>query len=154
MCTSFFKENQCTRYCDWRQEVVAKENKTTYKLINLSKKEVCKIRVDDCLIKDNQKKCDYLILSCTDQVAILVELKGGNIEDAFPQLDGAINFLLPYLKDFKLCVRIIGSKVRTPALQSTAEKKLRKKLKTLNQRYSQKISDYLLSSVKLEEKLN
>lgn len=154
MCTSFFKENKCTRYCDRRQEVVVEENKITYKLINPSKKEVCKIRVDDCLIKDNQKKCDYLILCCTDQVAILVELKGGNIEDAFPQLDGAINFLLPHLKDFKLCVRIIGSKVRTPALQSTAEKKLRKKLKTLNQRYSQKISDYLLSSVKLEEKLN
>lgn len=154
MCNSFFNDNKCTEYCDNRQEVVAKENKTTYKLINPSKKEVCRVRVDNCLIKEAQKKCDYLILNCSDQIAIFIEFKGGNIEEAFPQLDAAINFLQPHLKDFKLCVRIICSKVRTPALQSTAEKKLRKKLKTLNQRYSQKISDYLLGSVELVEKLN
>ena len=154
MCNSFFKENNCTEYCDHRPEVVAKENKTTYKLINLSKKEVCKIKVDNCLIKEAQKKCDYLILNCSDQIAIFIEFKRGNIEEAFPQLDAAIKFLLPHLKNFKICVRIVASKVRTPALQSTAEKKLKNKLKTLNQRYSQKINDYLLGSVELTEKLN
>lgn len=69
-------------------------------------------------------------------------------------LNAAINFLLPHLKNFKICVRIVASKVRTPALQTTAEKKLKNKLKTLNQRYSQKINDYLLGSVELIEKLN
>ncbi|WP_157162625.1 hypothetical protein [Cylindrospermum stagnale] len=84
-------------------------NKQEYRLDNSNKLEICKLRVDGCLITDQEgKKCDYLILACQDKLAFFVELKGQDLKEAIEQIDSALDKLIPQMADFKFCfVRVL-----------------------------------------------
>lgn len=58
---------------------------------NPSQKNITKIRVDGCLIKDG-RKCDYLVIN-HDQTEHFVELKGTKIYDACEQIELTIKAL-------------------------------------------------------------
>ena len=66
-----FQENyrDCTN-CSEGKLVVAEENKRKYILQNPSKKKVCKVRIDGCVIpSQSQRKCDYLMIVCESKSA-------------------------------------------------------------------------------------
>ncbi|MGB0562055.1 MAG: hypothetical protein ACPGVO_09660 [Spirulinaceae cyanobacterium] len=91
----FSKENylNCCS-CGNGSKIIAQESRRKYILENPSRKAVCRIRVDQCVITSSQtKKCDYLILVCNDNVAYLVELKGRDFLGSVRQLASTIDEL-------------------------------------------------------------
>lgn len=64
----------------------ANEKGKRFSFYNPSQKPICRVRVDDCLIKDkNIKKCDFLF-EVDASSYYLVELKGTDIETAIGQI--------------------------------------------------------------------
>jgi hypothetical protein len=126
------KKNKCTN-CDNKPIIVAKDKneQSEYRAKNDGKKECCKIRVDGCLITIGTR-CDFLILNCCDKTAFFVELKGSDLVKSIRQIDASITQLSEQLKDFKLYARSVLRKVRSPALNSSDERKLKKKLRKIN----------------------
>ena len=136
MCNDFFRKSECKEFCDTRKTIVVKEsgNKQEYRVTNDTGKEICKIKVDGCLIKDVER-CDYLILSCEDKSAFFVELKGHDLQKALSQIDSSINKLkdeIPELQEFKIYARIVLNRNPTPDINSSIEIKLKKRLKQQN----------------------
>ena len=100
---------------------------------NKSQKEVVVYKIDGGLIVNNNgKKCDYGIYT-EDDMLFLIELKGDDLNYALKQINQSINILLeqPNIKVKKLSVRIVLSKVRTPEILESEEKKLKQKLHKL-----------------------
>lgn len=130
MGNDYFEQHQCTDFCDDRKEIVArdKREKRIYKIINKTSKKFCLVRVDGCLIIEG-KKCDYLIVNCTDQSAIFIELKGSHLPEAAEQIDASLTQLQKHLPEFTIYARIVTSKMTAPDLNSSQITKLRKKLK-------------------------
>lgn len=148
----FFKENECTEFCDRRKVLVVKDlgNSQEYRVVNASQKELCKIRIDGCLIEEGER-CDYLLLNCEDRLAIFVELKGQDLIKAISQIESSINFLIKQLADFKIYARIVLNKTPTPAINSSTEIKLKKRLKKHNGEDSRELIKY--QSKIMEEKV-
>ncbi len=93
--------------------ISVEENARKLALINENERFVRKIKVDNCLIKGEQERCDYLFEieeNCT--LVIYVELKGKNIEKAYSQLMATIQLLLNKHQNCKKYCCIISS--RTP----------------------------------------
>ncbi len=70
--------------------VVCKENKRKIIFINNNKRNVEKIKVDGCQIKEG-KRCDYLVNF--NEIQNFIELKGENIKYALKQIEITINIL-------------------------------------------------------------
>lgn len=63
-------------------------------LNNKSRKTVCRIRVDNCLIIDKQiKKCDFFFAIEETKKYYLVELKGQSIDDAVEQIKSTFSII-------------------------------------------------------------
>jgi hypothetical protein len=152
MCNDFFTNNECKEFCDTRRTVVVRDtgNPQEYRVTNSSSKELCKIRVDGCLITAGEK-CDYLILSCQDKLAFFVELKGQDLIKALGQIDTSISRLIAEMPDFKFYARIVLNRNPTPDINSSVEIKLKKRLKQQNGKDSRDLIKY--KSGKLEESI-
>jgi hypothetical protein len=72
---------------------VAKEGGKRFAFANTSRKTICRVRVDNCLIADNQKKCDFLFKVLEVEKYYLVELKGVNVEDGIQQIISTYNIV-------------------------------------------------------------
>ena len=133
MCNDFFRESECQEFCDTRKTIVVKDsgNKQEYRVTNENRTEICKIRVDGCLIKDGER-CDYLILSCEDKSAFFVELKGHDLKKAIAQIDSSITKLMTEMQEFKIYARIVLNRNPTPDINSSVEIKLKNRLKKHN----------------------
>ena len=58
-----------------------------FSFINPDRKSICRVHVDNCLIKDKStKKCDYLFSVKEDSLFYLVEFKGINVHEAIEQI--------------------------------------------------------------------
>ena len=79
--------------CKEDKIIPAKENKREFIIKNNSKKNINKVKVDDCLIKSGQK-CDYLFeIECESLKEIFyVELKGKDLNHALEQILTTIKF--------------------------------------------------------------
>jgi len=102
----------CVEYFDNRQVCVAVENGKCYRLINSSRVEVKKIKVDKCLPqKEMEKRCDYLMRVDDQGIrrAIFIELKGKRLVDAIKQIQDTIDYLKKEFEGFQLDARIVGS---------------------------------------------
>ncbi|MEH1765917.1 hypothetical protein [Nostoc sp.] len=133
MCNDFFIKNECTDYCDTRKTIVVRDsgNSQEYRVTNGSSKEFCKVRIDNCLIREGEK-CDYLILNCQDKLAFFVELKGQDLKKALVQIDLSISILMHEIPDFKIYARIVLNRTPSPNINSSTEIKLKKRLKKHN----------------------
>ncbi|MEA5551597.1 hypothetical protein VB713_11505 [Anabaena cylindrica UHCC 0172] len=151
MCNDFFRTSECKEFCDTRKTIVVKDsgNKQEYRVTNDNGKEICKIKVDGCLIKEGER-CDYLILSCEDKSAFFVELKGHDLQKAIGQIDSSITKLMTEIKEFKIYARIVLNRNPTPDINSSMEIKLKKRLKKHNVNDSGNLIKY--KSQVLEEK--
>jgi len=67
----------------------ANENGKRFSIIKPAAVSVCKVKVDGCLINDQQRrKCDYFFeVGTTPKQHFLVELKGMDLETAITQLE-------------------------------------------------------------------
>jgi hypothetical protein len=94
MCNDLFRKSECKEFCDTRKTIVVRDsgNKQEYRVTNDNGKEICKIKVDGCLIKEGER-CDYLILSCEDKSAFFVELKGHDLKKAIAQINSSITHI-------------------------------------------------------------
>lgn len=112
--------NNASCCCDTQSNKVAKENSRKFE-IKSDEKDFLKIKVYNCLIKDNdQKKCDYLFIrdyTCEENKTefYFVEFKGKKIQDAFDQIKNTIKeikqkYVKP-LKKEKIRGFIISSRV-------------------------------------------
>lgn len=132
----FFSQYHCKDYIlyhDCRKIVVLKDKKenSTYKLANDSQKELVVYKIDSGIIEDNNiPKCDYGIYSENDTL-FLIELKGKDLEHAIDQISCTINTLItqPNITISQVNARIVLSKVSTPDIHTTKEKKLQQLLK-------------------------
>lgn len=133
----YFQDNypNCT-YCSDNNRILVSENKRKYILNNISGRQVCKIRIDNCVINDQSKcKCDYLIIVCNtdtqENIYFFIELKGKD-------LIGAVEQLTQTIEDFKhningkMFARVVLSKVSCPRSIETDARvhKLKKMLKS------------------------
>ena len=120
-----FQENyrDCTN-CSEGKLVVAEENKRKYILQNPSKKKICKVRIDGCVIpSQSQRKCDYLMIVCESKSAneqesdiYFIELKGRDLISAVEQLTQTIAYFQAEKYKFtgKVFARVVLSKVADP----------------------------------------
>ncbi|MGV3743210.1 MAG: hypothetical protein ACO1NO_12970 [Burkholderiaceae bacterium] len=71
--------------------IVCEANGRQFRLENTKRTKVSKIQIDDCVVKGNQKKCDWLLEADAFNLAIYVELKGKKIDDAILQLESTLH---------------------------------------------------------------
>lgn len=104
--------------------------KRVYRLLNNSAKEIVVYKIDGGIINNDEvQKCDNGIYT-EDDLLILVELKGADLDHALNQISSTIKILLkqPSIKVKKLNARVVLSKVRVPDMLSTKEKQLKQLL--------------------------
>jgi len=120
------------------KEITFKENKSKFTIYNPNEKEVLKVTIDGCVIKDtkgnNVKKCDYLAIDTNENNAHFIELKGKDIDTAIEQLINTIKIITSkeknYLeKDFKKIFTYVCS---SNVPQGTNTQKITKKIKRVN----------------------
>ena len=131
-CNDFI--NKDFAICDNRRTFVAKENKREYRLVNISRKKICKIRIDNGYITEtNVAKCDFGFLVCDDIYIILVELKGSDFIHAVEQISSTIHLMNRELENQKVSARIILSKMQVPNIENYPKfLKLKKIIKSKN----------------------
>ncbi|MEQ8971178.1 MAG: hypothetical protein RIE73_12380 [Coleofasciculus sp. C1-SOL-03] len=126
-CKEFQKKYPDCTVCSHGKKITAQENKRKYILNNPSGKQVCKVKIDDCVIKSQeQRKCDYLVIICQsdeDEVEdghissgedlFFVELKGKDLIGAVEQLTQTIEHFKSKITG-KVFARVVLSKVPSP----------------------------------------
>lgn len=89
------------------KQIVLQETKSKITFLNPNSIKVRKIRVDGCVIQDNESlRCDYLLILSLDnqEIEIYVELKGSDVKHAVEQLESTIKTLSDnFQKKKKLC---------------------------------------------------
>lgn len=94
-------DTKCAEFEDARQSVVLRDqkSKSEYRGENRARKSLVCLRVDGCLINTIQvKKCDYLLLVCSDNIANFIELKGTDIKTAIEQLASSVRLTIEQLQ--------------------------------------------------------
>lgn len=74
--------------------------------------------------------CDFLLINDSRCKAYLIELKGGNIEDAVEQLEAGEQKCKDELEGYTFFYRIVCSKARTHKIQSLKIRKFKEKCGT------------------------
>lgn len=88
------KKSEC-----FDNSTVAKEKGKEFRLENKSKKTICRVKVDGCLINDQRtKRCDYLFKICETKQHFLVELKGTDVDEAVKQIISTFDLINKKLK--------------------------------------------------------
>ena len=75
--------------CAESNRFTAEENgrKFRFKFLGKSKEEICRIKVDGCLIDSNNTiKCDYIFQRCISDEVYFVELKGEGVKHGYEQI--------------------------------------------------------------------
>lgn len=126
---------------DKRKRVCLNEkgHQVYYILNNKSDSRLIVYKVDGGIFKDSVSKCDFAIFVHDErhekEVLFLVEIKGADLIKAINQLSISLDRLFERNRIDKcglvVNARIALSKIQSPALNSSAEKKLKKKLKEL-----------------------
>lgn len=134
--------SKCVDFCDKRKNANCKENGKVYSLENTdSAYKILSIHVDGGVIIVDKNtpaglnKCDYLFVIDTGNapVAILIELKGCDINHAVDQIDSTLNILSDFLNT---CSSVHGRIVfsgGTPNIQNSPKfMNLQRRLKRMS----------------------
>ncbi len=79
---------------------VAKEKGKEFRVEKNHTQSVCRVKVDNCLIKDDLvKKCDFLFYICETKKILLIELKGTDIEQAVKQIVETKSYFMQKLRN-------------------------------------------------------
>ena len=114
--------------CETHQKIiVSKDHGTsrTHRADNTRKRyAVRQYKLDGDIISD-KKCCDFLLLNDTLKDAYFIELKGGNVDEAIPQLESGLKEFQAELKEYPYYFRAIPSKVRTHDVRSSKFKRFK-----------------------------
>ena len=92
-------------------KIVLQENKSKITFLNPNKDEILIIKVDGCVISDNETlRCDYALIP-SDAVEIYVELKGSDIEQAVKQIESTIKLLSENPQKIKKLCFVVSTRV-------------------------------------------
>lgn len=83
-------------------------------------------KLDGVLIQQT-KCCDFLLVNDSRKKAYLIELKGGNIDDAVEQLEAGEQKCKEELIGYTFFYRIVCSKAKTHKIQNVKFRKFREK---------------------------
>ena len=121
--------------CKKNQKIIVSRDKGTkreHRAINLGGASNVRQYKLDGGIFHNVKCCDYLILNDTEgqEKAIYVELKGGNLDEAIPQLENARKLTQNELNvpNQRILYRIICSRIPTHKIRSSKMLKFKERL--------------------------
>jgi len=116
--------------CEKHQSiVVSQDNGSARKHIANNPKKIFDLRhykLDGGVFKQT-KCCDFLLLNDTQKKAYLIELKGGNIDDAVEQLEEGERKVKNELKGYTFFYRIVCSKAKTHKINGTTYRKFKEK---------------------------
>jgi hypothetical protein len=92
-------------------KIVLKENKSKITFLNPNQDEILIIKVDGCVISDNETlRCDYALIP-SDAVEIYVELKGSDIAQAVKQIESTIKLLSENPQKIKKLCFVVSTRV-------------------------------------------
>ena len=92
-------------------KIVLQENKSKITFLNPNKDKILIIKVDGCVISDNETlRCDYALIP-SDAVEIYVELKGSDIAQAVKQIESTINLLSANPQKIKKLCFVVSTRV-------------------------------------------
>ncbi|MEG4211109.1 hypothetical protein [Microcoleus sp. S13_B4] len=92
-------------------KIVLQENKSKITFLNPNQDEILKIKVDGCVISDNETlRCDYALIP-SDAVEIYVELKGSDIAQAVKQIESTIKLLSENPQKIKKLCFVVSTRV-------------------------------------------
>lgn len=74
-----------------------------------------------------QTCCDFLLTNDTLKKAYFIELKGGNVDGAIPQLEAGAGLFRSELTGYEFYFRIVSSKVRTHDVKNNKFRKFKDK---------------------------
>ena len=109
-------------------KIVLQENKSKITFLNPNQDEILIIKVDGCVISDNETlRCDYALIP-SDAVEIYVELKGSDIAQAVKQIESTMKLLSENPQKIKKLCFVVSTRVPKQAtsiqqLQSQFKKK-------------------------------
>ena len=116
--------------CEKNQAVVVskdKGNKREHRATNPKRKfDLRHYKLDGKIFKQ-KKCCDFLLVNDSRNKAYLIELKGGNIDDAVDQLEAGEQKCKAELKGYTFLYRIVCSKAKTHKIQSVKFRKFKEK---------------------------
>ncbi len=121
--------------------ISAAENNRTFEIKTKNRTNYCRIKVDDCIIKSEQKKCDYLFVETEKECFILVEFKGSEIGEAYKQICQAIDYFINKSIQMKYKkAYVISSSVhpKSDVAFSKCKEKLKEKYGFSLERYTRK----------------
>lgn len=116
--------------CEKNQAIVVSKDRGTqreHRAINPQKKlDLRHYKLDGELFKQI-KCCDFLLVNDSKNKAYLIELKGGNIDEAVEQLEAGEQKCKDELRGYAFLYRIVCSKARTHKIQSVKFRKFKEK---------------------------
>ncbi|MDD3746877.1 MAG: hypothetical protein PHD70_10450 [Anaerostipes sp.] len=116
--------------CEKNQAIIVSKDRGAqreHRAINPQKQfDLRHYKLDGVLIQQTTC-CDYLLVNDSSKKAYLIELKGGNIDDAVKQLEAGEQKCKAELKGYIFFYRIVCSKARTHKLQGNKYRKFKEK---------------------------
>ena len=104
--------------CD--KKIVLQEKKSKITFLNPNQDKILTIKVDGCVISDNETlRCDYALMP-SDEVEIYVELKGSDIVYAVEQIKSTIRLLSDNPQKIKKLCFVVSTSV--PIYTTTRQK--------------------------------
>ena len=103
---------KCEEYtCDKKIVLREKKSKSKITFLNPNQDEILTIKVEGCVISDNETlRCDYALMP-SDEVEIYVELKGSDIVHAVEQIESTIRLLSDNPQKIKKLCFIVSTRV-------------------------------------------
>ena len=111
-----------------KNKIVKKENKRKVVLHNPSNISINEVKVDGCLITQNNK-CDYLWEICSKKHVIYIELKGKDLSHALTQIQQTIQHCIKHYNHLnfnKTAVIVLSRYPQEDSSIQNKKKKLRK----------------------------
>lgn len=145
-------DSDCIEYSENERRIVFSEKGKTYIAQNENQKKVLGFKVDGGYIKENEvRKCDYALI-VNEEICYLIELKGTDISSACEQLLKTIELVTEKHIDMnKFLCRSVHSRIATHKIENENVKRLKKKLKEINEKFYVPQKAYLYKGTKLEE---
>lgn len=117
--------------CEAHQKIIVSKDSGTsrvHRAINPEQRyEMRQYKLDGDIVQ-LQTCCDYLVLNDSLKNAYFIELKGGNIDEAVPQLQSGADLCKVELTGYTFYYRIVCSKVRTHDIQKNSFRKFKDKM--------------------------
>lgn len=107
------------------KRIVLSENKSKITFLNLNQRDIERVQVDGCVLKEGIK-CDYMLIEDTE-MEHYIELKGSDIDHAIAQLITTITKLSKCSKSHVKCAYIISTRCPLTTTKIQAQKLLFKK---------------------------